>query len=46
MVGQGVDVGSLGSHFESLTDPRHMRNRKHLLLEIVENPPSDRSREY
>jgi hypothetical protein len=26
-----VDVGSLGSHFESLTDPRHTRNRKHLL---------------
>ena len=30
-----VDVGSLGSHFESLTDPRHTRNRKHLLVDIV-----------
>lgn len=29
------DVGSLGSHFESLTDPRHTRNRKHLLVDIV-----------
>ena len=35
MVGAGVDVGSLGSHFESLTDPRHTRNRKHLLVDIV-----------
>ena len=30
-----VDVGSIGSHFESLTDPRHTRNRKHLLVDIV-----------
>ena len=30
-----VDVGSLGSHFESLTNPRHTRNRKHLLVDIV-----------
>lgn len=30
-----VDVGSIGSHFESLSDPRHMRNRKHLLVDIV-----------
>ena len=30
-----VDIGSIGSHFESLTDPRHMRNRKHLLVDIV-----------
>jgi len=30
-----VEVGSLGSHFESLTDPRHTRNRKHLLVDIV-----------
>ena len=30
-----VDVGSLGSHFESLTDPRHTRNRKHRLVDIV-----------
>jgi predicted transposase YbfD/YdcC len=30
-----VDVGSLGSYFESLSDPRHTRNRKHLLVDIV-----------
>lgn len=30
-----ADVGSLGSHFESLTDPRHTRNRKHLLVDII-----------
>ncbi len=30
-----VDVGSLGSHFESLTDPRHKRNRKHQLVDII-----------
>jgi predicted transposase YbfD/YdcC len=30
-----VDVGSIGSHFESLSDPRHARNRKHLLVDIV-----------
>jgi predicted transposase YbfD/YdcC len=30
-----VDVGSLGSYFESLSDPRHARNRKHLLVDIV-----------
>jgi predicted transposase YbfD/YdcC len=30
-----VDVGSLGSYFESLPDPRHTRNRKHLLVDIV-----------
>jgi predicted transposase YbfD/YdcC len=30
-----VDVGSIGSHFESLSDPRHTRNRKHLLVDIV-----------
>ena len=35
MSGLSVDVGSLGSHFESLTDPRHTRNRKHLLVDIV-----------
>ena len=27
-----VDVGSIGSYFESPSDPRHTRNRKHLLL--------------
>jgi predicted transposase YbfD/YdcC len=30
-----VDVGSIGSYFESLSDPRHLRNRKHLLIDIA-----------
>jgi predicted transposase YbfD/YdcC len=30
-----VDVGTLGSYFESLSDPRHTRNRKHLLVDIA-----------
>src|SRR3954454_19082485 len=30
-----VDVGSIGSYFESLSDPRHARNRKHLLADIA-----------
>lgn len=30
-----VDVGSIGSYFESLSDPRHHRNRKHLLVDIL-----------
>jgi predicted transposase YbfD/YdcC len=30
-----VDVGSIGSYFESLTDPRHTRNRKHQLVDIA-----------
>ena len=30
-----VDVGSLGSYFESLSDPRHTRNRKHLMVDIA-----------
>lgn len=30
-----VDIGSIGSYFESLSDPRHSRNRKHLLVDIV-----------
>jgi predicted transposase YbfD/YdcC len=30
-----VDVGSIGSSFEWLSDPRHTRNRKHLLVDIV-----------
>lgn len=29
------NVGSIGSYFESLPDPRHTRNRKHLLIDIV-----------
>jgi predicted transposase YbfD/YdcC len=30
-----VNVESIGSYFESLSDPRHMRNRKHLLVDVV-----------
>src|SRR4051794_32556886 len=30
-----VDVGSIASYFESLSDPRHPRNRKHLLVDIT-----------
>ena len=30
-----VDVGSLGSYFESLSDPRRTRNRKHLMVDIA-----------
>jgi len=30
-----VDVGSIGSYFESLSDPRHTRHRKHLMTDIA-----------
>ena len=30
-----MNVESIGSYFESLSDPRHTRNRKHLLIDIV-----------
>jgi predicted transposase YbfD/YdcC len=30
-----VDVGSIASYFECLSDPRHVRNRKHLLTDVV-----------
>ena len=30
-----VNVEAIGSYFESLTDPRHTRNRKHRLTDIV-----------
>jgi predicted transposase YbfD/YdcC len=30
-----VDVGSIGSYFESMSDPRHTRNRKHLLSDVI-----------
>jgi len=30
-----VDIESIGSYFESLSDPRHSRNRKHLLEDII-----------
>src|ERR1700733_250275 len=32
---QWVNVESIGSYFESLPDPRHTRNRKHLLVDVV-----------
>src|SRR5947209_19957691 len=30
-----VDVGSIACYFESLSDPRHARNRKHFLTDIA-----------
>ena len=30
-----VDVGSIASYFHSLDDPRHTRNRRHLLVDIA-----------
>jgi len=30
-----ANVESIGSYFESLSDPRHTRNRKHLLIDVV-----------
>ncbi|MGL5095955.1 MAG: ISAs1 family transposase, partial [Planctomycetia bacterium] len=30
-----IDVGGIGSYFESLEDPRDSRNRKHLLVDVV-----------
>ena len=35
MATKRVTVESIGSYFESLTDPRHTRNRKHLFIDIV-----------
>ncbi len=35
MATKRVTVGSIASYFESLADPRHTRNRKHLFLDIV-----------
>jgi predicted transposase YbfD/YdcC len=35
MVTKLVNVETIGSFFESLSDPRHTRNRKHLLVDIV-----------
>jgi len=35
MVTKLVNVETIGSYFESLSDPRHTRNRKHLLEDIV-----------
>ena len=30
-----VEVGSIRCYFESLSDPRHTRNRKHLLVDVI-----------
>jgi predicted transposase YbfD/YdcC len=35
MTSKWVNVEAIGSYFESLSDPRHTRNRKHLLVDIV-----------
>jgi predicted transposase YbfD/YdcC len=35
MAARWVNVETIGSYFESLADPRHTRNRKHLLVDIV-----------
>jgi predicted transposase YbfD/YdcC len=35
MAARWVNVESIGSSFESLSDPRHTRNRRHLLVDIV-----------
>ena len=35
MATKWVNVESIGSYFESLSDPRHTRNRKHLLGDVV-----------
>src|SRR5262245_30714306 len=35
MTTKWVSVESIGSHFESLSGPRHTKNRKHLLVDVV-----------
>ena len=35
MAAKLVNVEAIGSYFESLSDPRHTRNRKHLMVDIV-----------
>src|SRR5882672_10794045 len=35
LVAKLVDVGSIACYFESLSDPRHTRNRKHLLVDVM-----------
>ena len=35
MATRWVNVEAIGSYFESLSDPRHTRNRKHRLVDIV-----------
>src|SRR5438876_410853 len=41
MTTKWVNVEAIGSYFESLSDPRHTRNRKHLLLDVVSAWDSD-----
>lgn len=35
MAARWVNVESIGSYFEPLLDPRHTRNRKHLLRDVI-----------
>lgn len=35
MAAKLVNIESIGSYFESLSDPRHTRNRKHLLVDVM-----------
>ena len=35
MATKWVDVETIGTYFESLPDPRHTRNRRHLLVDII-----------
>ena len=35
MAAKLVNVESIGCYFESLSDPRHPRNRKHLLVDVI-----------
>jgi predicted transposase YbfD/YdcC len=35
MAANSVNLEAIGSYFESLSDPRHTRNRKHLLVDVV-----------
>ena len=35
MAAKIINIESIGSYFESLSDPRHVRNRKHLLGDII-----------
>jgi predicted transposase YbfD/YdcC len=35
MTTKWVNIEAIGSYFQSLSDPRHTRNRKHLLVDIV-----------
>jgi predicted transposase YbfD/YdcC len=35
MTGPAVSLSSIARHFESLPDPRHHRNRRHLLVDVI-----------